>query len=117
MEEYKLFNFEDEQKNNVIFINSTEDLYDLTGFIYEDLSKAYGSSFSVVVDLFLRNGFSFNRFVELKFDNGNYKSFIINPNDISELSKESIRKYLKSNICLLENSALSKKAINFILHY
>lgn len=117
MEDYKLFNFEDEQKNNIIFINSTEDLYDLTSIIYKDLSKAYGTSFSVVVDLFLRNGFSFNRFVELKFDNGNYKSFIINPNEISEISKENIRKYLKNNIDLLQNSALSKKAINFILNY
>ena len=73
MEDYKLFNFEDEQKNNIIFINSTDDLYDLTGIIYKDLSKVYGTTFSVVVDLFLRNGFSFNRFIELKFDNGNYK--------------------------------------------
>lgn len=72
---------------------------------------------TVVVDLFLRNGFSFNRFVELNFDNGNYKLFIINPNEIPEVSKENIRKYLKNNINLLENSVLSKKAINFILNF
>jgi hypothetical protein len=117
MEDYKLFNFNDEQKKTIIFINSTEDLYNLTSTIYNDLSRVYGTSFSVVVDLFLRNGFSFNRFVELNFDNGNYKLFIINPNEIPEVSKENIRKYLKNNINLLENSVLSKKAINFILNF
>ncbi len=117
MQEYKLFHFEDEQKDNIIFINSTDDLYELIKTIYEDLSKIYGTNFSIVVDLFLRNGFSFNRFVELKFYNGNHKSYIINPSDISEKSKETIRAYLKSNTALLENSALSKKTIDFVLHY
>ncbi len=117
MEEYKLFCFEDEKKNNIVFINSTDDLYDLTDIIYNELSKTYGTTFSIVADLFLRNGFSFNRFVELKFDNGNYKSYIINSSDISEKAKETIRSYLRNNSILLEDSSLSKKIIDFILYY
>lgn len=117
MQEYKIFHFDNETNNEVVFINSVEDLHFLVDDIYNDISKNNGTNFSVLVDLFLRNGFSFNRYVLLSFDNGKYKSMIINPNDVSEEIKRNIRNYLKSNSKLLDNSSLPKKMTDFIKVY
>lgn len=106
----------DNETNNIILLISTEDLYYLQDGIYDYLSKTKGESFTVVVDLFLRNGFSFNRFVLLQYNaKDKCKTFIINPREISDEGKASIRNYLRCHEELLKNSSLSKKAINFIL--
>lgn len=117
MQEYQLFNFDNEVNDKVVFVNSVEDLHYLTDYIYKELSSNNGTKFSVLVDLLLRNGFSFNRYVLLSFDNGKYKSIIVNPNDVSEEIKRNVRNYLKRNPQLLDNSTLSRKIIDFIKKY
>lgn len=115
MKEYKLFKFIENINNTVVFMNTVEDLYYFIDDIYEEVSKTEGEKFSVLVDLFLQNGFSFNRFIMLKFDNKKkYKSFIINTQEVSEIIKQQIRSYLKSNEELLIESALDKDTIQFV---
>ena len=112
MNAYSVFHIGDEV---VLFINSTEDLYFIQSMIYEDLSQELGERFSVLVDLFLRNGFSFNRFVVLSFiGKDKITSHIVNPRDVAEDVKRYIRLYLKTNLELLEESSLPQKVINFI---
>lgn len=115
MKEYEIFKFDDDINKDVVLITSTEDLYYLQENIYDELSKLNGENFSVLIDLFLRNGFSFNRFVSLHFKNkNNCKSLIVNPRDVSDDIKLEIRDYLKSNTSILEGSALTQKIINFV---
>lgn len=116
MHDYEIFNFEEDINNNYIFLNNIDDLYFFTEDIYNDLSKTQGNKFSVIVDLFLRNGYSFNRYVLLKFEEGICNSIIINPNDISESSKKTIRQYLKEHVDILKNGALTKSTINYVLN-
>lgn len=116
MKEYEVFSFEEDINKNYIFLNNIDDLYFFTEDIYNNLSKTQGNKFSVLVDLFLRNGYSFNRYVLLNFDNGNYNSFVINPNDVSESSKKRIKQYLKENIDILNNGTLTKSVVNFVLN-
>jgi RnlB antitoxin of RnlAB toxin-antitoxin system len=115
MKEYKVLNFDNEDCNNVILITSTVDVYHLQDEIYDDLSTTKGENFTILVDLFLRNGFSFNRFVSLQFK-GKQKctNYITNPREVSEDTKLEIRKYLKANTDLFVNSALTKSTINFV---
>ena len=114
MNEYVRFHIENDC-HEVVFLTTVEDLYFSIGNIYDDLAASYGKKFSIIVDLFLRNGFSFNRFIELNFyDKEKYTSCIVNPSDVSEEAKRKITEHLKSHSELLCNSALSKKAINFI---
>ena len=47
-------------------------------------------------------------------DKDNYKSFIVNSQEISDIIKRKINQYLKSHIELLEESALDKKTIEFV---
>ena len=115
MQEYEIFKFDDDINEKVVFVKSTEDLYYLQDDIFEDLSKTNGENFSILVDLFLRNGFSFNRFASL-----NYKgkeqcwTYIVNPREVSEEIKLKVRNYLKTHKELFNNSALTKSAINFV---
>ena len=115
MQEYEIFNFYNDINEKVILMTSTEDLYYLQDEIFDNLSKIKGENFTVLVDLFLRNGFSFNRFVSLSYKGKNQcKAFIVNPREVSEEIKAKIRSYLKSNINILEKSALSQNTVNFI---
>lgn len=115
IKDYEIFSFYNEDNENVILLTTTEDLYFLEEIIYEELSIKYGENFSVLVDLFLRNGFSFNRFVTLNYKGrNNVKISIKNPIDVSEKIKYKIRQYLRQNIDILNNSALSMRTIEFV---
>lgn len=116
MKEYEVFFFEDEVNKNYIFLNNVDDLYFVIEDIYDNLSKTQGNKFSVLVDLFLRNGYSFNRYVLLNFEEGNYNSVIINPNDVSETSKKKIKQYLKTNVDILNNGTLTNSTISYVLN-
>lgn len=116
MKEYEVFNFEEDVNKNYVFLNNVDDLYFFTEDIYNNFSKTQGNKFSVLVDLFLRNGYSFNRYILLYFDNGNYNSIVINPNDVSESSKKRIKQYLKENTDILNNGTLTQSVVNFVLN-
>lgn len=116
MGEYEVFTFEDDVNENVVFLNTTEDLYFLQDEIIEDINNKNSQAKTVLVDLFLRNGFTFNRYILLKFDkNKRCRSFIINPREVSEKIKIKIEDYLRNHNELLYSSSLSKKEIEFII--
>ena len=113
MEDLKLFKLN--YGNYVLFL-ADEDIYFYYEKIYEQLSSLLGKTFSITIDMFLRNGFTFNRFIELIFDEkGHYKSNIINPRDVSDELKENTRQFLKANIYYLDESPISNNAKKFIL--
>ncbi len=115
MKEYEIFNFEENINNNFVFMNTVEDIYYFIEEIYNDLYKTRGQKFSVIIDLFLQNGFSFNRFIMIRFEDKNrYKSFIVSSQEIPDVIKRKINQYLKSHNELLEESALDRKTIEFI---
>lgn len=83
MKDYEIFKFENDINEIVVFVTNTEDFYYIQNDIYNELSKTNGKDFSILIDLFLRNGFSFNRFVSLTFE-GKEKcsTYIVNPRDV-----------------------------------
>ena len=115
MHDYSIFNFDEDSISQVVLITSTEDPYYLYETIFDELSVRNGETFTVLVDLFLRNGYSFNRYCLLKFNNKNeVKSFIISPREVSENIKKTIRVYLQKNPEVLSESALSRNIINYV---
>lgn len=117
MREYEIFIFEEDINENVVFLNTTEDLYFLQDEIMEDINNKDSQNKTILVDLFLRNGFTFNRYILLKLDKNNrYRSFIINPREVSERIKIKIEEYLRNHNELLYSSSLSKKEIEFIIN-
>ena len=116
MQEIIKFNFEEDIFNCVLFISSVEDVYYLQDEIFNTLSKDIGEEFSVLIDLFMRNGFSFNRYCSLKFKGKeNCEYTLINSREVSDNIKKEIKKFLYTNPEILEDSALSKSAVKFML--
>lgn len=117
MGEYEIFTFEEDINENVVFLNTTEDLYFLQDEIMENINIKNKQNKTVLVDLLLRNGFTFNRYILLKFNkNKRCRSFIINPREVSEKIKMKIEEYLKNHNELLYSSSLSKREIDFIIN-
>lgn len=115
MLDFKLFEDNDKQ-NKVLFMLTLEDIYFLQGDIFDYLNDELGSQFTIVVDMFLRNGFTFNRFVALTYDgNDNVKTTIVNSREVSEEIKCYINLYLKQHEDLLQNSSLTKNTVDFVL--
>lgn len=114
MKNFKVFNVDNFDKD-VIFLNIIEDLYFIKDEIFQELSKKNGNNFKVIVDHFITNGFSFNRFSILIFNGKeNTNSYIINPRDVPDQIKNQISSYLKQNLDILEKSSLPISIKEFI---
>ncbi len=116
LKSYSIIKNQTKQGPWFIFINSTEDLYYLQSEIYDDISKSLGNKFTVIVDLLLRNGISFNRFIEITFEGDRkVRSTILNPREVSEEIKKETREYIKKHPELLAESTLTQSTINFLV--
>lgn len=110
MKDFVILN-NDSSKEPVCFVNNVEDVE----YYLDDISKeikALGET-KIIIDLFLTNGYSYNRFFE--FNSKTKELLLINPRNIDNDTYKSINLYLKKNIQLLENSALSLALRNIIL--
>lgn len=113
--EYSVLTTSDDYCRSYIIINGVDDVYYLQEQIYDEISKEKGEQFTILVDLILKNGFSFNRFITLNYKSkNNCRVLVNNPREISENVKSTSVKYLNKNQELLENSSLSARVIKFI---
>lgn len=109
MKDFKIFKL-NEYESYVLLV-SNEDIY----FLYDKLKQELDNQ-KIIIDLFYRNGFSFNRFVEIDFNKSqNQKSRIINPRFVSESIKNNTKEYFKNNENLLRKSSLSNGIKEFVL--
>lgn len=80
----------------------------------EIMEKISSENKTVLVDLLLRNGFTFNRYVLLKIDSNNkFKSFIINPREVSKKIKKKIENYSYYSIINGYKSVFKDKNNNY----
>jgi len=98
---------------NYVLLVSNDDLY----FLYDQIKKkTKNGQDAIIVDMFYRNGFSFNRFIELNYSYENKViSRIINPREVSEEIKINTNVYFNNHFDLLDKSTLSKSIKNFVL--
>lgn len=103
MKDYVILNNNNSLNEYICFMNTVEDVEDSLDEITKEM-KALGCT-TIIIDLFLSNGYSFNRFFEFNSITNDFS--IINPRNIDNDIYSNINIYLKNNIQLLENSALS----------
>lgn len=98
---------------NYVLLVSNDDLY----FLYDQIKKkTKNGQDAIIVDMFYRNGFSFNRFIELNYSYENKViSRIINPREVPEEIKINTNVYFNNHFDLLDKSTLSKSIKNFVL--
>ena len=109
MKDFQIFKLNEYE--SYVLLLSNDDIY----FLYDKLKKTLKNQ-KIIIDLFYKNGFSFNRFVEIDFNKPqNQKSRIVNPRFVSEAIKNNTKDYFKNNQILLSTSSLSKGIKEFVI--
>lgn len=112
---FEIVNLKDSHIKQYIFLTDIESIENQLIDIYEELKDYLGNSFSIIIDSFLRAGYDYNRFIEIKYNEGKYVgSLIVNYRDIPFELKKKSEDILRTNIELLDESLLSKRNINII---
>lgn len=112
---FKLVNLKECNTKSYVFLTDTEDLEYQIYEIYDAAREYQGETFEIIVDCFLRTGFMYNRFLLLKYVNGEYKdNLIINSRDIPYEIKIESENIVKSNVNLIHSSSLSMRNIEII---
>ena len=98
-----------------ILLTSSRDIYYLYDEIFKLFKDLNNGRSSILVDLFYRNGYSFNRFVEIVFSDKTPTLKIVNPRDIPADINECTKAFFRANKELLNQSTLSRSIKQFIL--
>lgn len=69
---FRIVELEDCEIKQYVFLTDAESVESQLDDIYDELKDKLGSSFTVVVDTFLRSGFKDNRFIGIKFVDGKH---------------------------------------------
>jgi len=115
MKNYVLIdNSVDQVINSFLLVTSVDDFYYELDQVMSELSETYGPEFSIVVDHFITNGFSFNRFVRIDYNNKKYKKTFITSSEVNDYYDNKFIEYLRKNKEFLSDSSLSKRTISII---
>ncbi len=112
MEDYILFDLEDSIYDKLCFVNTTDDIILFLDSIKTDVSTCKNKK--VIIDLILQNGYNFNRYISIDFKGDTPKYQIVNVREVDYKIKELSDRYLSQNLELIEDSALSTRAIAII---
>ena len=112
---FEIVNLRDSHINEYVFLTDVESIENQLLEIYEELKDNLGDSFSIIIDTFLRTGYDYNRFIEIKYNQGKYVgSLIVNYRDIPFELKKKTEELLRNDISLLDDSLLSKRNIEIV---
>jgi|GEM_PF-2343808 hypothetical protein len=112
---FEIVNLRDSHINEYVFLTDVESIENQLLEIYEELKDNLGDSFSIIIDTFLRTGYDYNRFIEIKYNQGKYVgSLIVNYRDIPFELKKKSEELLRNDISLLDDSLLSKRNIEIV---
>ena len=115
MKNYVLIdNVKDQTINTFLLITSVDDFYYDLDQVLSELSVVYGPEFTIVLDHFITNGFSFNRFVRIDYNNEKYKKTLITNSEINDFYDNKFIEYLRKHKDFLNESSLSKRTISII---
>lgn len=115
MKNYVLIdNAKDQIINTFLLITSVDDFYYDLDQVLSELSAVYGPEFTIVLDHFITNGFSFNRFVRIDYNNEKYKKTLITSSEINDFYDNKFIEYLRKHKDFLNESSLSKRTISII---
>ena len=115
MKNYVLIdNSVDQVINSFLLVTSVDDFYYELDQVMSELSETYGPEFSIDVDHFITNGFSFNRFVRIDYNNKKYKKTFITSSEVNDYYDNKFIEYLRKNKEFLSDSSLSKRTISII---
>lgn len=110
---FRIVELEDCEIKQYVFLTDAESVESQLADIYDALKDKLGSSFTVIVDTFLRSGFRDNRFIGIKFVDGKHVfSYIVDYERVPYALKRKSFELIYDDVDLLDNSLISKRCID-----
>lgn len=110
---FRIVELEDCEIKQYVFLTDAESVESQLEDIYDALKDKLGSSFTVVVDTFLRSGFKDNRFIVIKFVDGKHVlSCIVDYDSVPYELKRKSFELIYDEVNLLDDSLISKRCVD-----
>lgn len=110
---FRIVELEDCKIKQYVFLTDAESVESQLADIYDALKDKLGSSFTVVVDTFLRSGFRDNRFIAITFADGKYvSSLIVDYDSVPYALKRKSFELIYDDVNLLDDSLISKRCVD-----
>lgn len=115
---FKIVELEDCEIKQYVFLTDAESVESQLVDIYDALKDKLGSSFTVVVDTFLRSGFKDNRFIGIKFVDGKHVfSYIVDYKSVPYELKRKSFELIYDDVNLLDDSLISKRCVDVMKQF
>lgn len=110
---FRIVELEDCKIKQYVFLTDAESVESQLDDIYDALKDKLDSSFTVVVDTFLRSGFKDNRFIVIKFVDGKHViSCIVDYERVPYALKRKSFDLIYDDVSLLDDSLISKRCVD-----
>lgn len=110
---FRIVELEDCEIKQYVFLTDAESVESQLTDIYDALKDKLDSSFTVVVDTFLRSGFRDNRFIGIKFVDGKHVfSYIVDYERVPYALKRKSFELIYDEVNLLDDSLISKRCVD-----
>lgn len=109
---FRIVELEDCKIKQYVFLTDAESVENQLTDIYDALEDKLGSSFTVIVDTFLRAGYRNNRFIAITFADGKYvSSLIVDYDSVPYALKRKSFDLIYDDVSLLDNSLISERYV------
>lgn len=115
---FRIVELEDCEIKQYVFLTDAESVESQLADIYDALKDKLGSSFTVIVDTFLRAGYRNNRFIAITFADGKYvSSLIVDYDSVPYALKRKSFELIYDDVDLLDNSLISKRYVDVMKQF
>lgn len=120
---FRIVELEDCEIKQYVFLTDAESVESQLTDIYDALKDKplqykFGSSFTVIVDTFLRSGFRDNRFIGIKFVDGKHVfSYIVDYKSVPYTLKRKSFELIYDDVNLLDDSLISKRYVDVMKQF
>ena len=115
---FRIVELENCEIKQYVFLTDAESVESQLDDIYDALKDKLGSSFTVVVDTFLRSGFKDNRFIGIKFVDGKHVfSYIVYYKNVPYELKRKSFELIYDDVSLLDDSLISKRCVDVMKQF
>lgn len=115
---FRIVELEDCEIKQYVFLTDAESVESQLTDIYDALKDKLGSSFTVIVDTFLRTGYRYNRFIAIMFaDDKHVFSYIVDYDSVPYALKRKSFDLIYDDVSLLDNSLISKRYVDVMKQF
>lgn len=115
---FRIVELEDCKIKQYVFLTDAESVESQLDDIYDALKDKLGSSFTIIVDTFLRSGFRDNRFIGIKFVDGKHVlSCIVDYKRVPYELKRKSFELIYDDVSLLDDSLISKRCVDVMKQF